>query len=151
MHFDNKSRNNDSRRKTRKSKMATKVDDSGDKVSSTSDEIEAKRRKIDDKEHNETIAQPLKNLRGFKMVKILSESTHSKTMFVHGKFEGSDDQAVVLLEKKPFREQTVSSVISSDTHLDLEMHNDVYGVYEGFPKQEDNGNYQHELCCLLIL
>ena len=124
-------------------KRKQNVDETGDNVSSTSDEVPEKKLKLSTEEDNGAtagpISQPMKSLRGFKLVKILSESIDRKTMFLHGQFEGSDDQAVVLLEKKPFNEQTLSSVTSSDTSLTLDLHNDVYGTYEGFPKPELNG------------
>ncbi|XP_071511096.1 m7GpppX diphosphatase-like [Diadema antillarum] len=42
-------------------------------------------------------------------------------------------EAVLLLEKSAFSEDTLSSLMSSDTSLDRTMQNDIYGIYKGFP------------------
>ncbi|XP_013418826.1 m7GpppX diphosphatase [Lingula anatina] len=76
---------------------------------------------------------------GFNICKVLNENAKHKAIFVHGSFEGSTDDAVVILEKTPFTENTVKGILSSDTDLKLAIHNDIYKTFEAFPKPQENG------------
>ncbi|KAM9741687.1 m7GpppX diphosphatase [Menidia menidia] len=65
-------------------------------------------------------------LDGFKTSSVLSDSAREKIMFIHGKI--ADQDAVVILEKTPFREETLTELLSDST-LKLEMKNDIYNSY----------------------
>ncbi|XP_051541084.1 m7GpppX diphosphatase [Myxocyprinus asiaticus] len=64
---------------------------------------------------------------GFEITRILRESAREKNIFVHGKVK--DQDAVVILEKSPIRQDTLPELLKSST-LKLEMRNDVYSTYK---------------------
>ncbi|XP_002740596.1 m7GpppX diphosphatase-like isoform X1 [Saccoglossus kowalevskii] len=84
-------------------------------------------------------AEARDNFAGFKLIKVLNENTRNKCIFVHGSFEGSDDDAVVLMEKTPFDKQSISAMLTSTTDLKQVMQNDIYGVYTSSPPPDLNG------------
>ena len=112
-----------------------------DSVSQIPEEI-TKKQKINDDGSGDNVSKVRESFDGFQLSKIISEDAHSKTVFLHGKFEGSDDCAVVLLEKTPFREQELATLLSSDTKLSLNLNNDIYSVYVGQPDQKSCSNGQ---------
>ncbi|XP_069568281.1 m7GpppX diphosphatase [Brachyistius frenatus] len=65
-------------------------------------------------------------LSGFKTSKVLSDSAREKNIFIHGKI--ADQDAVVILEKTPIREDSLAELLSGST-LKLEMRNDIYCTY----------------------
>ncbi|XP_033121717.1 m7GpppX diphosphatase-like [Anneissia japonica] len=100
----------------------------------------AKKRKLDE----ETEQKGLKSFDGFTVTKVLNENASSKSIFLMGKFSkdetvNKDKDAVVILEKTPFSEETVGSLLSSKMELSLQMQNDIYGMFDGYPDKELNG------------
>ncbi|CAL8264149.1 unnamed protein product [Lota lota] len=65
-------------------------------------------------------------LSGFKTTTVLKDSALEKTIFLHGKLD--DQEAVVILQKTPIREDTVAEMFSG-SRLKLEMRNDIYSTY----------------------
>ncbi|XP_037116954.1 m7GpppX diphosphatase [Syngnathus acus] len=65
-------------------------------------------------------------LSGFQTTTVLSDSAREKTIFVHGKL--ADQNAVVILEKTPIREDSLSEIFAAST-LELDMRNDIYCTY----------------------
>ncbi|CAL8358388.1 unnamed protein product [Merluccius merluccius] len=65
-------------------------------------------------------------LSGFKTTTVLKDSALEKAVFLHGKLE--DQEAVVILQKTPIREDTVAEIFSG-CKLKLEMKNDIYSIY----------------------
>ena len=55
-----------------------------------------------------------------------------------GKFANSDSDAVVLLEKTPFSEDTLSQMLSAETSLVMEFNNDIYRQYTCQPQVQFN-------------
>lgn len=55
-----------------------------------------------------------------------------------GKFSNSDSDAVVLLEKTPFSEDTLSQMLSAETSLVMEFNNDIYRQYTCQPQPQFN-------------
>ncbi|XP_028272263.1 m7GpppX diphosphatase [Parambassis ranga] len=66
-------------------------------------------------------------LTGFKTSSVLNDSAREKVIFVHGKL--ADQEAVVIMEKTPVREDTLAELFSGST-LNLEMKNDIYSTYQ---------------------
>ncbi|XP_062304127.1 m7GpppX diphosphatase [Osmerus eperlanus] len=66
-------------------------------------------------------------LSGFKLKTVLRDSAREKNIFLHGKLD--DHEAVVILEKTPIREDTLSEMFSG-SRLKLEMKNDIYSTYQ---------------------
>ncbi|KAF3693578.1 m7GpppX diphosphatase [Channa argus] len=65
-------------------------------------------------------------LSGFLTTAVLSDSAREKTIFIHGKL--ADQEAVVILEKTPFREETLAEIFNG-SKLKLDMKNDIYSTY----------------------
>ncbi|XP_035018278.1 m7GpppX diphosphatase [Hippoglossus stenolepis] len=65
-------------------------------------------------------------LSGFQTSSVLSDSAREKILFIHGKLD--DQKAVVILEKTPIREDTLTDLFTNST-LKLEMRNDIYSTY----------------------
>ena len=59
-------------------------------------------------------------------------------MLFTGKFENSDHDAVVLLEKTPFSENTLPHMLSEETSLVREFNNDIYSQYICHPQPRFN-------------
>ncbi|KAG9263126.1 m7GpppX diphosphatase [Astyanax mexicanus] len=64
---------------------------------------------------------------GFTTERVLRDSAREKTLFVHGKID--DQEAIVILEKTPIRQDTVDEMLKTST-LKLEMKNDIYSTYQ---------------------
>ncbi|CAK6969330.1 m7GpppX diphosphatase [Scomber scombrus] len=65
-------------------------------------------------------------LSGFQTSAVLSDSAREKTIFIRGKL--ADEDAVVILEKTPIREDTLAELFTG-SRLKLEMRNDIYSTY----------------------
>ncbi|XP_063292677.1 m7GpppX diphosphatase [Pelobates fuscus] len=80
-------------------------------------------------------------LPGFQLHSVLRESARDKTIFLHGKVtsvsHGTQD-AVVILERFPFQAETVSSLLTNQPELKLQLKNDIYSVYHLNPPPELN-------------
>lgn len=75
----------------------------------------------------------LSSLQGFKLIRVLSENAQAKNIAVHGNFENSDGDAVVILEKTPFSEDMLPQLLTSETNLVKEFNNDIYSQYMCYP------------------
>lgn len=85
-----------------------------------------------------TDGQNFKDLSGFKLKSVLSNSADSKRLTVEGTF--SDGQAaVVILDKKPFTEESFSELFSSESKLQQIFQNDIYGNYDCIPGVKSAG------------
>ncbi|XP_068423169.1 m7GpppX diphosphatase [Clinocottus analis] len=71
----------------------------------------------------------------FKMTTVLRDSAREKTVFVHGKL--GDQDAVVILEKTPIREDALAELFTG-SKLKLEMKNDIYSTYRLQPPPQQN-------------
>ncbi|KAG7223601.1 hypothetical protein INR49_028494 [Caranx melampygus] len=71
--------------------------------------------------------EPENLLSGFETSNVLRESPREKNIFIHGKF--ADEDAVVILEKTPIREEILAELFSA-SRLKLEMKNDIYSTYQ---------------------
>ncbi|KAM7138089.1 m7GpppX diphosphatase [Macrochelys suwanniensis] len=68
--------------------------------------------------------------------RVLRESARDKTIFLHGQVNGASGDAkdaVVILEKTPFQEESISDLLKKHTRLKLQMSNDIYSTYHLYP------------------
>lgn len=79
----------------------------------------------------------LESFKDFEVKKVIGENARSKTAVIHGIIEGAD--AVVLLEKEPFDVKHVHRYLCGETSLKNTLLNDIYGTYEAYPPQTENG------------
>ncbi|XP_034038044.1 m7GpppX diphosphatase [Thalassophryne amazonica] len=98
-----------------------------EKVKRTKEETENARGEAEDESEN--------ILSAFRTRTVLSESAREKTIFVHGKL--ADQEAVVILEKTPIRQEAVAELLCGST-LKLEMRNDIYSTYRLQPSPHLN-------------
>ncbi|XP_037636973.1 m7GpppX diphosphatase [Sebastes umbrosus] len=98
--------------------------------------LKGKRAKADNENGGgETGKEPENILSEFKTSKVLSDSAREKNIFIHGKL--ADQEAVVILEKTPIREDTLAELFSG-SRLKLEMKNDIYSTYRLQPPPQLN-------------
>ncbi|XP_062995553.1 m7GpppX diphosphatase [Elgaria multicarinata webbii] len=74
--------------------------------------------------------------------KVLRESARDKTIFLHGQVNsasGDGTDAVVILEKTPFQEDSIAELLKKHTQLQLQMSNDIYSTYHLYLPPELNG------------
>ena len=76
----------------------------------------------------------------FRIVRILNENPQQKTIYVHGKFDGQDGEALVILEKSPFNEGILQKLFEDGTQVKLTLNNDIYKTFEMYTKPELNGS-----------
>lgn len=103
----------------------------------------AKKLKVDDcvKEY---VHDDIKDLSEFKLDKIINNNTNRKSVCLKGTFASKTGDALVLLEKTAFAEESLlkdNSYFSKDCSLEKIFHNDIYGDYRYFPKVELNGMF----------
>ncbi|XP_022098424.1 m7GpppX diphosphatase-like [Acanthaster planci] len=110
----------------------SKIDDTPDQTSVQS----TKKIKKDKVESEDRVSKTLESFDGFEVLKILYKNPQNKSVFLYGKFQGNDDNAVVLLEKTPFPVSALSTLLSADVSLKPLLQNDIYSVYDGLPKQD---------------
>lgn len=69
------------------------------------------------------------NLNSFVVKRVLKSDAQRKTIFVEGLFTDREGKAVLLLEKQPFDEQSLS-LVTSHSNIEKQFVNDVYGNYD---------------------
>ncbi|XP_007945423.1 m7GpppX diphosphatase [Orycteropus afer afer] len=78
---------------------------------------------------------------GFRVQKVLRESARDKIIFLHGKVneasgDGDGEDAVVILEKTPFKVEQVAQLLTGSPELQLQFSNDIYSTYHLFPPRQ---------------
>lgn len=101
-----------------------------------------KRAKLDDNIIlSGVIHDNIKDLSSFRIDKILNNNSNRKTVCLQGFFDGSEETALVILEKPAFEEQCLlqdSDFFSKKSVLKKVFHNDIYGNFDFFPNIELN-------------
>lgn len=101
------------------------------------DNVENKKCKI---QNEPTINdQNLNDLSNFQITRVLSDNSQKKLISLEGVFKGIDGKAILVLEKNPFKKETLESLLKSESSINKEFANDIYGKYEYFPTVA-NGN-----------
>jgi len=75
----------------------------------------------------------------FNVVNILSENAKQKCLFVHGRFGDNPDDAVLLLEKTPFCQSSISDLLQNKVSVKVSLRNDIYKTLELYPSVPYNG------------
>ena len=79
--------------------------------------------------NGESIHQDLASLEKFSLKRILMEDTDKKLVYVEAAVRGSQDPAVLVLEKLPWTSEDVAGALSGETGARQEFNNDIYGQY----------------------
>lgn len=93
----------------------------------------------DIQENDENIHTVLKDFSEFQQKRILSINSQRKTICIEGSFNNKSGTAIVLLEKKPFNEESLKNTLDYSCTLHKEFSNDIYGFYDCFPSVKYNG------------
>ena len=88
--------------------------------------------------NGESIHHELASLEKFSLKRILMEDTDKKLAFVEASVRGSQDPAVLVLEKLPWTNEDVAGALSGETGARQEFNNDIYGQYGLSVKSEFN-------------
>merc|ERR550532_1308978 len=102
----------------------------------------AKKRKMEEdsgNDNNGVSSSESTAFSGFKVSRVLNEISQRKVIFLQGKFEDKDGDAVVILEKTPFSSDSVSKILSSDSMSSTDLQNDIYNTLQLFPPPQYNG------------
>ena len=66
----------------------------------------------------------------FRLTRVLDQSAERKTIFLLGRLEGHEGEAVLLVEKQALAEDVVQRMVAADDNsIELSMQNDIYGLY----------------------
>ena len=98
-------------------------------MSENTESLTAKKRRLeggDTPDSNETF-------NGFSVHKILREDSRHKSITLQGKFRDSEDDAVLLLEKRPFDKESVNKLLSTVRRTKETLKNDIYSTYDTIP------------------
>ena len=87
---------------------------------------------------NESIHANLNNLKDVSFERILCEDTDKKIVFVEGRVKDSDDPAVLIIEKLPWKQNDIQGLLSKDTSASQQFNNDIYGQYSVYPPPQHN-------------
>ena len=108
-------------------------------------ETPEKKRKLNESGDNKDCHPPiLSDFKDFNVQKILSRNVMQKRVTVHAKL--AEEDAVVMLEKTPFDLDHMERYFTQETALTNTLKNDVYGTYQAYPPQVENGNYCRIVC-----
>ncbi|XP_076875402.1 m7GpppX diphosphatase [Brachyhypopomus gauderio] len=98
-------------------------------------ERDAKRLKTDARAAPGAEAARESRVSAFEPQRVLRDSAREKNVFIHGKID--DQEAVVILEKTPIRQDTLPEIFKTST-LRLEMRNDIYSTFHMQPPSHLN-------------
>nr|CAH7738023.1 unnamed protein product [Callosobruchus chinensis] len=104
------------------------------------DHTPAKKLKLEDEPslNDVSIHEKLTDLSSFKVKEILQNNTNRKVTCLRGSFDSHAGEAVVVLEKPAFSEETLKDYFKGNHTLTKSFHNDIYGDYRYNPSAELN-------------
>ena len=85
---------------------------------------------------NGSIHTNLQSLENISFERILMEDTDKKIVFVEGRVKNSDDPAVLIIEKLPWKQEDIQGLLSKNTSASQQFNNDndIYGQYSVLPE-----------------
>lgn len=97
--------------------------------------------------YNEIVSKPVEeskhvetcSLKNFRVLKVLKECSHTKSLVVEGRFVGDERPAIIIVEKMPFDTRDIDKLLSSCTRLELKFRNNIYANYHAYPQNGFNG------------
>ncbi|XP_014247893.1 m7GpppX diphosphatase [Cimex lectularius] len=92
----------------------------------------AKKAKLANGEEVENKQENIRDLSKFVFKRILSDFGQRKVISVEGTFSDRDGKAILWLEKTPFSEENVKSLLTENSVLKRLFINDIYGSYSCF-------------------
>lgn len=89
----------------------------------------------DEPQHKKACTGALAGFDSFKLTRVLREDPQARLLALLGSFEGSEEQAVMVVNQKAFAEDTVEAMLTSST-AKSDLHNDIYMTYDLMLKPE---------------
>ena len=99
-------------------------------------DVPSKRPKLQNDGDQEDKNTELHLFEGFQMDRVLNDNPQKRVTFVMGRFAGSQERAVVTLEKTPFSEESVKGILTGQSKCAETLKNDIYGTYDLTPAPE---------------
>ena len=93
---------------------------------------------IEEASSNGSIHTNMQTLENVSFERILMEDPDKKIVFVEGRVKNSDDPAVIIIEKLPWKQEDIQGLLSKDTSASQQFTNDIYGQYSVLPPPEHN-------------
>ena len=86
----------------------------------------AKNETIDKASENQQKLLPFSE---FRVDRVLFTKPENKSISLLGKFAGSDENGVLVVEKQPITEDSIKGLLSSDATVNSSFHNNIYSQY----------------------
>ena len=93
------------------------------------EEPAAKKAKAETAENESEKTCKLLNFSEFKVDRVLCTKPESKLITLLGKFPGSEEDGILVVEKQPITEESVRGLLSCDAKVNSHFHNDIYSQY----------------------
>lgn len=93
------------------------------------EEPKAKRTKTDPIERINDSQEKLLPFSDFRVNRVLFTKPENKSISLLGKFAGSDENCVLVVEKQPITEGSIKGLLSCDATINNSYHNDIYSQY----------------------
>ena len=87
---------------------------------------------------NKVEIQSIDSFENFEIISCINDKPREKVRVLHGKFAGSDEDAVVLLERAAFSEDGIRAILSAKSTLKNTLQNNIYGTYDLLPPPEES-------------
>lgn len=121
--------------------MAAKRSTEDGSPCATEDREDSKRVKPDTTDTTASVHTVLQNLHGFFNKEVLNVNNNTKTVFLRCGLKERKGDAIVILEKTTFKEEQFDRILTDETSLQQQLHNDIYGTYVGLLSAELNGKF----------
>ncbi|GMH35601.1 hypothetical protein BSKO_03469 [Bryopsis sp. KO-2023] len=73
---------------------------------------------------------------GFRVAKVVGDRPQDKQLAIVGRFEGSDEDAVVVVTQKHLAKDDAGELLRGITKLDAHFENDIYSKYDAVPPSD---------------
>ena len=93
------------------------------------EEPKAKKARIDALEKVSEGQEKLLPFSKFSVDRVLFTKPENKSISLLGKFAGSDENGVLVVEKQPITEDSIKGLLSCDAMVNSSFHNDIYSQY----------------------
>ena len=89
----------------------------------------AKKARIETSKYDSNDRLKLLSFGDFSLERVLCKRPENKMITLLGKFAGSDEKGVLVVEKQPISEDCVKGLLSCEAKVNSSFHNDIYSQY----------------------
>ncbi|CAB3992359.1 m7 diphosphatase [Paramuricea clavata] len=105
------------------------ADSRSDEINSSCNKRRLEANLVLENENEECKKMKYEAMNDFQLVKILAEDARNKTLILHLQNKVEHKDAVSILEKTPFSNKMVDTILSSDVKMELQFNNDIYSQF----------------------